>query len=181
MIQNGQAPTTTEKARIEELERVIGKQTVEIQVLKKLESPLMADHELISMLTAESVPVSVVCRTLQMGRSTYYRASRTAILQAAQRASQDDRELLELIKAIKLEHPFWGYRRVRAFAKKKLGKAVNHKRIYRLMKKHDLLVQVKHYKAKRTPQTHKPTATHKNHWWGSDMTKFYVVASQFLG
>jgi len=23
-------------------------------------------------------------------------------------------------------------------------------------------------------QTHKPKATHKNHWWGSDMTKFYV-------
>lgn len=35
LIHNGQAPTTSEKARIEELERVIGKQTVEIQVLKK--------------------------------------------------------------------------------------------------------------------------------------------------
>jgi transposase InsO family protein len=51
------------------------------------------------------------------------------------------------------------------------------------MNEHGLLVQVKHYKAKRTPQTTKPTATHKNHWWacpttpfrrGSDMTKFYV-------
>lgn len=35
LIRNGQASTIAEKARIEELERVIGKQTVEIQILKK--------------------------------------------------------------------------------------------------------------------------------------------------
>jgi transposase-like protein len=35
LMENGQASNTTDKARIEELERVIGKQTVEIQVLKK--------------------------------------------------------------------------------------------------------------------------------------------------
>jgi transposase InsO family protein len=33
---------------------------------------------------------------------------------------------------------------------------------------------VKHHKAARTPQTTKPKATRKNHWWGMDMTKFYV-------
>jgi hypothetical protein len=42
------------------------------------------------------------------------------------------------------------------------------------MKLHGLLVDVKQHKAKRTPQTHKPKAIHKNHWWGTDMTKFYV-------
>jgi len=35
LMENGQASNMVEKARIEELERVIGKQTVEIQVLKK--------------------------------------------------------------------------------------------------------------------------------------------------
>jgi len=133
----------------------------------------MADHELISSLAAEGVPVSVTCRTLQITRSRYYRANEAPTGQQ-KTCQEDERELVELIKAIKLEHPFWGYRRVRASVKKRLGKAVNRKRVYRLMKHHGLLVQVKHYKAKRTPQTHKPKATHRNHWWGSDMTKFYV-------
>jgi len=35
LMENGQATNTADKAKIEELERVIGKQTVEIQVLKK--------------------------------------------------------------------------------------------------------------------------------------------------
>lgn len=35
LVENGQPSNTVDKARIEELERVIGKQTVEIQVLKK--------------------------------------------------------------------------------------------------------------------------------------------------
>lgn len=42
------------------------------------------------------------------------------------------------------------------------------------MKEHGLLVRIKHYKAKRTPQTQKPRPTQKNHGWGSDMTKFSV-------
>lgn len=134
----------------------------------------MPAQELISSLTAEGVPVSVACRTLQIGRSTYYRARRPAIPPAGEDVSQDDQELLELIKAIKLHHSFWGYRRVRALARKKLGKPLNHKRVYRLMEEHGLLVQVKRYKAKRTPQTHKPHPLQKNHWWGTDMTQFYV-------
>jgi transposase-like protein len=35
LMENGQLSNTADKAKIEELERVIGKQTVEIQVLKK--------------------------------------------------------------------------------------------------------------------------------------------------
>lgn len=82
--------------------------------------------------------------------------------------------MLEHIKEIKLRFPAWGYRRVRALLKKWLKTPLNRKRIYRLMKRSALLVDVKHYKAKRTPQTKKPHATRKNQWWGTDMTKFYV-------
>jgi transposase InsO family protein len=133
----------------------------------------MPDQELISTLAAEGYPVATTCRILQIPRSVYYR-KRKQPKRASPAARESDRELVELIKAIKLEHPFWGYRRVRAWVSKRLGKPVNHKRVYRLMKQHGLLVQIKYYKAKRTPQGTKPKATHKNHWWGSDMTKFYV-------
>jgi putative transposase len=51
-----------------------------------------------------------------------------------------DAQLLTNIKAIKQCHPFWGYRRVRAWLKYREGLPVGHKRVYRLMKENDLLV-----------------------------------------
>lgn len=110
---------------------------------------------------------------MQISRSTYYRAKETAAA-PVKTESEKDRELLEHIKEIKLRFPAWGYRRVRALLKKRLKTPLNRKKIYRLMRRATLLVDVKHHKAKRTPQTKKPKATRKNEWWGTDMTKFYV-------
>ena len=79
------------------------------------------------------------------------------------------------IKQIKSEHPLWGYRRVWAYIRFRQGIEVNKKRIYRLMKEHDLLVtKEKKNKAKRTPQHAKPRAKYPNHYWGIDMTKIKV-------
>ncbi|MBM4167678.1 MAG: IS3 family transposase [Ignavibacteria bacterium] len=99
----------------------------------------MPDQELISKLAAEGYPVATTCRILQIPRSNVYRKSGQATMKSPL-VTESERELLELIKAIKLEHPFWGYRRVRSLAKKRLGKPVNRKRVYRLMKEHGLLV-----------------------------------------
>jgi hypothetical protein len=49
--------------------------------------------------------------------------------------------LLEKIKDIKREHPFWGYRRAWAYLKYVEGLIVNKKRIYRLMREHNLTVK----------------------------------------
>jgi putative transposase len=51
-----------------------------------------------------------------------------------------DAQILASIKEIKQRHPFWGYRRVRAWLKYREGLPVGYKRIYRLMKEHELLV-----------------------------------------
>ncbi len=117
--------------------------------------------------------MNTVCQILQIPRSSYYRAKKGTV-PAVPRESESDVELLEHIKEIKLRFPAWGYRRVRALLKKRLKTRLNRKRIYRLMKRFTLLVDVKHCKAKRTAQTTKPRATRKNQWWGTDMTKFYV-------
>ncbi len=75
------------------------------------------------------------------------------------------------IKAVKAKHPFWGYRRVWAHLRYRMGFKVNHKRIYRLMKEHGLLVPRNlKLKAKRT-KTKKPKPIRPNQWWGIDMTK----------
>lgn len=80
--------------------------------------------------------------------------------------------LLDRIAALKAEHPFWGYRRVWAHLRYVEGEQVNKKRILRLLREHDLLVQPNlRLKAKRTWSRPKPRPTAPNQWWGIDMTK----------
>jgi len=93
-------------------------------------------------------------------------------------ANVTDRNLptVERIRAIKADHPFWGYRRVWAHLKYVSGLEVNKKRILRLMREHDLLVKPNtHLKANRTPGRGKPRPTKPNEWWGIDMTKVMVT------
>jgi len=83
--------------------------------------------------------------------------------------------ILERIKALKAQHPFWGYRRIWAYLKYREGLAVNKKRIYRLMKENNLLVgKNMKLKACRTPLKAKPRANRPNQIWGIDMTKVMV-------
>ena len=67
--------------------------------------------------------------------------------------------VLAMIKDIKAEHPFWGYRRCWAYLYYREGIKVNKKRIYRLMKENGLLFNKRRYKAKRKPTRPKPKAS----------------------
>ncbi|MCX6002968.1 MAG: IS3 family transposase [Chloroflexi bacterium] len=92
-------------------------------------------------------------------------------------ASTIERNLpvLERIKEIKIEHPFWGYRRMWAYLKYVDGLEINKKRVLRLMQRHDLLVKPDtKLKAKRTLGRSKPIPERPNQWWGIDMTKVMV-------
>jgi len=83
--------------------------------------------------------------------------------------------LLSRIKELKSEHPFWGYRRVWAHLKYVTGLEVNKKRILRLMREHEFLVNPStRLRALRTPTKSKPRPTRPNEWWGIDMTKVMV-------
>lgn len=82
-----------------------------------------------------------------------------------------DKGLLPQIQEIKSLHPFWGCRRIWAYLKFKDGININHKRVARLLKLHNLGVCRKTLKAKRTPQGKKPRAKRPCQWWGIDMTK----------
>jgi len=83
-------------------------------------------------------------------------------------------KLTARLKELRVDHPFWGYRRMTAWLNHREGYAVNRKRIYRLMRENSLLVEQKRYKAVRTSQRSKPRATKPNQFWGIDMTKFMV-------
>ena len=89
--------------------------------------------------------------------------------------AQRNKEILERIRALKAEHPFWGYRRIWAYLRFVEQLAINKKRSLRLMRAHHLLVLPNHrLKAKRTPTGRKPQPTKPNEWWGIDMTKVLV-------
>ncbi len=95
--------------------------------------------------------------------------------QRAPRVSQRDERLLPRLRALKAEHPFWGYRRIWAYLHVVEHQPLNKKRILRLMREHQLLVQSNlRLKAKRTPTHSKPKPMRPNEWWGIDMTKVLV-------
>ena len=86
-----------------------------------------------------------------------------------------DEELLEEIEAIKSCHPFRGYRRVTAFLKHRLSINVNHKKVYGIMKEHNLTVpQAKRREMRPGLGGSKPRAERPNEYRGIDMTKFMV-------
>jgi transposase len=70
-----------------------------------------------------------------------------------------DAKILASIKEIKRGHPFWGYRRVRAWLKYRQGLPIGYKRVYRLMKENALLVALKRYRVNRQPTGRKPRAS----------------------
>jgi len=111
---------------------------------------------------------------LDVSRGRYYRATTLAPLDRKRQQTNGDEELLRRIQEICKEHPFWGYRRVTAWLKRREDTLVNRKRVYRLMRENHLTVKQKRYQAKRVSKRPKPQPTRPNQWWGIDMTKFMV-------
>lgn len=132
-------------------------------------------------LEREGVPVAETCRILQLSRTSYYRR-RSNALRVVTELPPDAEEatVTEMIQRIAAEHPFWGYRRISAYLRRKCGLIVNRKRVRRIMRLHGLSVPVKRYKAKRAESRSKPRPTQLNQWWGTDMTKFHIQHTGWL-
>ena len=83
--------------------------------------------------------------------------------------------LLERIRSLKADHPFWGYRRIWAHLRYVDGMIIGKNRVHRVMKANNLLVHANtRLKAKRKINTSKPKPTRPNQWWGIDMTKVMI-------
>lgn len=80
--------------------------------------------------------------------------------------------LVSNVKDIKAEHPFWGYQRLWAYLRYVDGIVVNKKRVYRLMREHNLTVEPNpRLIAKRVSDRPKPRPDRPRQWWGINMTK----------
>ena len=126
----------------------------------------------VETLKQSGYTITDACQTLGFSRSGYY-ASQT-LKQVQGEKGIKDMALIEKIQAIKTEHPYWGYRRIRAWLLHREKVLVNEKKVRRIMKDKGLMVQQTVHKAKRTPSKNKPKAVRPGEFWGVDMTKFIV-------
>jgi len=94
----------------------------------------------------------------------------------ARNRNELDAPMVDRITIIKGDHPLWRYRRIWAYMRYRDGIVIGKNRVFRLMKKHQLLVQKNHrLRAKRTSTRPKPRATQPNQYWGMDMTKIKLI------
>jgi putative transposase len=129
---------------------------------------------MIDELKVQGHTVKNICQVLQINRSGYYRERKQHEKLSVDQQMKDYEPVIKIIKQIKSEHPYWGYRRVRAYLRYRMGIRISYKLTYRIMKENGLLVDVKRYKATRVAQREKIRAEKVNQVWGTDMTKFYV-------
>lgn len=89
--------------------------------------------------------MKAVTDTLGISRSHQYEKKKEAMRTRRHYQKPDDEKYLSLIRKICDERPTYGYRRITAVLNRQLREkeepGVNHKRVYRLMKIHSLLLQ----------------------------------------
>ncbi len=121
-------------------------------------------------LVARGRKLAVVARVMQVTRQAIYRTPKPR--QAPQRRPpQNDVE--QAIVAVAKENQTDGYRMVWALVRRKLGKAVNRKRVLRVMREHGLI-----QRRQREPRRRRPgffRVERPDHLWHLDLTSVWVA------
>jgi len=134
---------------------------------------------LVDRLRDAEITVVDACAAAGISKSGYYASQTVATGKASNRTDPisskagADAAIVERIKQLRLDHPFWGYRRMWAWLRFRDGLFINKKRVYRLMQQNNLLLKVRPKRASRTPKS-KPHPDRPNQYWGIDMTKFLI-------
>lgn len=111
--------------------------------------------------------MSRICKALEASRSNLYERLRKPLNIRQERVLIQDQELLPSIRRITDERPTYGYRRVTVLLRKSLNQLINPKRVYRIMKEHNLLLQ-KHDKRPVRVHDGKIITLKSNLRWCSD-------------
>jgi putative transposase len=116
--------------------------------------------------------MKTVCEVLGVARSNITVRARAPVAKPLGRPPQPDADLVDEIKAVIGEMPTYGYRRVwavlRRAAKAQGHQPPNHKRIYRVMKAHGLLLQRYAGGAEERRHDGRIAVDHPNLRWCSD-------------
>jgi len=110
----------------------------------------------VAIAKSRRFPVKTVAATLQVARSNIIERRDGSRPQRGPQNRADDVDLVADIRRLVDQRPTYGYRRIAALLKRERRSAgrqpVNAKRIFRLMKKHGLLLQ--RYTGRRRPGEH---------------------------
>src|SRR5262245_33240322 len=135
------------QSQVRELQRLLGKKTLEAEILKEA-----LEHATGSKKTAAAAavaaegqfPMTTVAEVIGVSRSNLMERMRERPKKRIGRRPLPDGKLVAEIKAVIAELPTYGYRRVHAILKRQALaaglKPSNHKRVYRVMKVHGLLL-----------------------------------------
>ena len=118
------------EARIVALERLVGRQALELEFLKGAlrSAPPTEKRDYVRRCRPAGLGIAEVCRLMGISRSSFYQQPTVA---------HDDTAIAEAIAAICNEFEFYGWRRVRAELRHR-GMIVNHKKIRRRMRESGL-------------------------------------------
>jgi transposase-like protein len=142
-------PATEVKAlrqRIRELERLVGRKTMEVEILK--EGIAIAREKTgvaKALVQGGRYPVKAITETLEVSPSNQCEQRRGDRRHRPKRYKKAEHDYyLPLIRKITDERPTYGYRRVTALLNRDLmangHPRINHKRVYRMLKIHGLLL-----------------------------------------
>src|SRR5215475_8640664 len=161
--------------RIRELERLLGRKTMEVEILKEALAKAQAKKtELAARVAAEGrFPMKTIANVLGVARSHLHERVHRPTAARGSYCKAADEELLPLIRRLVDERPTYGYRRVTALVNRVLaaeGKAAaNHKRVFRIMKRHGLLLQPHTGRRKGRLHDGKVVVMRSNLRWCSDV------------
>ncbi|MDI6891250.1 MAG: IS3 family transposase, partial [Thermodesulfovibrionales bacterium] len=135
LVEGKSASVRALEAKIKDLEQMVGRLTMDNELLKKaMEYTLQRRKENSLPITAKELGgVKRGCEMLNLSRSSYYYQGIEDLQEQREEADLRDR-----IEEIVVEHPRYGYRRVTAQLKRE-GIIVNHKRVLRIMQEESLI------------------------------------------
>ncbi len=137
------AAETEKDHRIRQLERTLGRKSLEIEILKNVGGVSCgAVHSQARELVSEGYTATLVAATLTISRSSLYYRKKP-------RGSRADRTYDEQIVMACGEKLAYGYRRVAWWLQRKKGLPVNQKRVLRVMRERGLLVRSRRLRARR--------------------------------
>jgi putative transposase len=110
-------------------------------------------------------PIRRICRILHVSRS-----SLTPTRPTRKRQQQSSGELEEKLHVLIQEHPTYGYRRLWALLRYRLGENVNRKRIYRLLKRKRWLVHQREVTPRPRVQASVSRTEASDRRWAMDLT-----------
>ncbi|MCO5784247.1 IS3 family transposase [Citrobacter meridianamericanus] len=167
--------------QVRELQRLLGKKTMEAEILKEaVEYGQSRKLDSARALVAKGRGIAQVSRAMSVSRAQLsLRVKRSADWQdrrCHRRNDEADAEILSDILDIISDMPSYGYRRVWGILRKRRRAEglppVNAKRLYRIMREHNLLLL--HDKPERPKREHKGTiaVTESDMRWCSDGFEF---------